>query len=179
MLETAGREIIVLNRPSGSLELTAGQNIVLSCDKSAKATTSLLPLSTLETFHGHGLIPGSSIYLGTYLVTGSERSTAVLTLVSLSPDGKSAECKVANACSLEGEQVVVNAFFSAPGPSLTPEDVTTIKSWGKRNEIDYLSLAFTHSAEDVHEARQLLDSIGLSKTKIFGKIETCGIISIC
>jgi pyruvate kinase len=173
VLETAGREILVLNRPSAAIDLTAGQQIVLSCDKTLKASSSLLPLSTLNTFHGHGLVCGSSqIYLGQYLVTGSERSSSVLTVQSISDDGKSLTCSVVNSCSLDGEQIVVNAFFSAPGPSLTPDDVSTIKAWGKKNEIDFLSIAFTHCKEDVQEARALLDSVGLNKTKIFGKIET-------
>jgi pyruvate kinase len=52
--------------------------------------------------------------------------------------------------------------------------VCTVKntSWGLHNHIDFLSLSFTRHADDVREARKLLDKLGdLSQTQIFAKIE--------
>lgn len=39
-------------------------------------------------------------------------------------------------------------------------------------EIDFVSLSYTRTMDDVVEARDLLDSVGLASTKIFVKLET-------
>ena len=39
-------------------------------------------------------------------------------------------------------------------------------------EIDFVSLSYTRTMDDVVEARDFLDSIGLTATKIFGKLES-------
>lgn len=39
-------------------------------------------------------------------------------------------------------------------------------------EIDFISLSYTRTEEDVHEAREWLNSIGCGATRILAKIET-------
>jgi hypothetical protein len=39
-------------------------------------------------------------------------------------------------------------------------------------EIDFVSLSYTRCSEDVIEAREFLDSVGLGATKIFAKMES-------
>ena len=38
--------------------------MTLTCDKAAPASSTVLPVSTLTTFEGQGLLPGSSIFVG-------------------------------------------------------------------------------------------------------------------
>ena len=58
-----------------------------------------------------------------------------------------------------------------PIPTFSEDDVEDIKTWGKKNEIDFLSISFCSSADDVAYARSLLDSCGLKGTEILSKIE--------
>jgi pyruvate kinase len=39
-------------------------------------------------------------------------------------------------------------------------------------EIDFISLSYTRSVDDVIEARTFLDAVGLQNTKIFAKLES-------
>ena len=39
-------------------------------------------------------------------------------------------------------------------------------------EVDFISLSYTRTVEDVREAREFLDAVGLSATKIFAKLES-------
>lgn len=39
-------------------------------------------------------------------------------------------------------------------------------------EIDFISLSYTRSVDDVVEARAFLDAVGLQNTKIFAKLES-------
>ena len=57
-------------------------------------------------------------------------------------------------------------------PCLTESDKDAITTWGKSNDIDFLSLSFCRSAADVRAARSTLDEAGLSRTGILAKIES-------
>ena len=53
------------SRPlQGAIQLEQGKVVTLTCDKAAPASSSVLPVSTLTTFEGQGLLPGSSIFVG-------------------------------------------------------------------------------------------------------------------
>lgn len=39
-------------------------------------------------------------------------------------------------------------------------------------EVDFISLSYTRSVDDVVEARAFLDAVGLQNTKIFAKLES-------
>lgn len=39
-------------------------------------------------------------------------------------------------------------------------------------EVDFISLSYTRSVDDVIEARSFLDAVGLANTKIFAKLES-------
>jgi pyruvate kinase len=57
-------------------------------------------------------------------------------------------------------------------PLLSDYDKECIAALGAAYEVDFISLSYTRSVEDVYEARDFLDSIGLSSTKIFAKLES-------
>lgn len=85
MLDTMGPEILVVNsQPEESQEepirLNAGQQIVLTCDPTATPSTTVLPINYPNSLAATGLQPGSSIFVGQYLFTGSETSSAYLTV---------------------------------------------------------------------------------------------------
>ena len=51
-------------------------------------------------------------------------------------------------------------------------------------EIDFVSLSYTRCSEDVTEARDFLDSVGLTNTRIFAKLESrqvrvCVCVCVC
>ncbi len=56
------------------------------------------------------------------------------------------------------------------GDILTDKDVRDIE-WGAQNDIDYVALSFVQSAEDIHNLRQMLVSLG-STAQVIAKIET-------
>lgn len=57
-------------------------------------------------------------------------------------------------------------------PTLTAEDEAVVSSWGMKNGVDFISLSFTRSAEDVRKTRALLRTLGdLHQTQILAKIE--------
>ena len=45
-------------------------------------------------------------------------------------------------------------------------DREALERFAKELDIDFVSLSFTRSVDDVHEARDYLDSIGLKNTKV-------------
>jgi pyruvate kinase len=167
---------------------------VLTTDRTQQASSTLLPISIPSLA---ALQPGASIFVGQYLFTGSETSSAYLTVQQVSGrrrrppgapalppaahpqhprrtpelththtpaprtlqiNGNTAVCAVNNSCSLEGIQLTVHiSNMKYEGPILSTDDVENIKTWGKANNIDFLSVSFCRSAADVAEVRQLLD----------------------
>ncbi|GBF93146.1 pyruvate kinase [Raphidocelis subcapitata] len=171
IMDTLGPEIVVLNRTAEPIALTAGQTLTLACSTTAKASATLLPISYPSLTHA-GLQPGRHIFVGQYLFTGSETTSAYLTVQSVSDDGQSVECLVGNSCVLEGVQLTVHfGNMSNQAPILGDRDKAALKAFGAPNAIDYVALSFTRCADDVRAARSYLDSIGMGGTKIIAKIE--------
>lgn len=72
--------VLFSNRPGdppGPITLRANEKITLTCDTSAEASDTVLPVSC-GSFKGYNLQPGSSVFVGQYLFTGSERGSASL-----------------------------------------------------------------------------------------------------
>eukprot|EP00775_Hariotina_reticulata_P003154 gene3154-3431_t len=57
-------------------------------------------------------------------------------------------------------------------PLLSEYDKECIISLAADYEIDFISLSYTRSVDDVIEARSFLDAVGLANTKIFAKLES-------
>lgn len=51
-------------------------------------------------------------------------------------------------------------------PILHPTDMAALEALAKDFEIDFVSLSFTRSGDDLDQARQFLKSIGLESTKV-------------
>jgi hypothetical protein len=105
-------------RPAEPLELQAGQSIVLTSDTSRAASSSCLPVS----YRGlSALQPGTKIFVGQYLFTGSETTSAYLTVQGV--EGQNVTCVCANSCVLEGVQLTVHVSgMNNQAPILADDD---------------------------------------------------------
>lgn len=68
------------------------------------------------------------------------------------------ECVCENNAVLEGVRLVVH-FHDNSGsyPVMGPDDVDVISTFGVQNKIDFVSLSYCRSAQDVMDCRKLLD----------------------
>lgn len=125
--------------------------------------------------------PGDAIVLGRYLATGAEETSVYLTVASV--EGDAITCVASNAASLGGLLTVFHTERSEDGlsnmqndlPVLCPEDKQMIGALAAEFEVDFVSLSFTRSGEDVAAARDFLDAVpggACSSTKILAKLET-------
>ncbi|WIA08782.1 hypothetical protein OEZ85_008204 [Tetradesmus obliquus] len=171
MMDTLGPEIVVTNRPSEPIKLEAGQTVLLTCDGSKQASSSTLPIA-YPSLAGTGILPGRSVFVGQYLFTGSESTSAYLTVQQVDASDMSAVCVVQNSCVLEGVQLTVHiGNMKNTAPILSESDKQALLQFGKPNKIDFVALSFTRCAQDVKDARAHLDKIGMRETKIIAKIE--------
>ena len=135
--------------------MKAGQQVTLTCDQSKTASSSCLPIS-YPTLQSTGLQPGRTIFVGQYLFTGSETTSAYLTVHSVESDGVTCICS--NDCVLEGVLLTVHVgSMKNTAPILSAADRAALESFGLRNNIDFVALSFCRSKEDVLEARAFLD----------------------
>ena len=175
-----------------SFDVKAGDSVVLRCGVPADETQGteacsptksgssvVLPLSYagLTTMAS----PGDAIVLGRYLATGAEETSVYLTVAAV--DGDAISCVASNAASLGGLLTVFHTERSEDGlanmqndlPVLCPEDKQMISALASEFEIDFVSLSFTRSGDDVASARDFLDAVpagACSTTKILAKLET-------
>jgi hypothetical protein len=68
-LPSPHRPVVLCCRPEQPIDLQAGQTVVLTCDGSKQASSSVLPIS-YPSLTGTGLQPGRSVFVGQYLFTG-------------------------------------------------------------------------------------------------------------
>ncbi|KAG1669578.1 hypothetical protein FOA52_006351 [Chlamydomonas sp. UWO 241] len=140
VMDTRGRELVVLNRPAGPIDLKAGSTVTLTCNSNEPASATTLPVSSVASFDG--IAPGTIIYVGQALFT-SEFLAAYLTVQSV--EGDKCTCTVNQDATLEGLQITVHVpGLVHPGPPLSPEDVAAIQTFGKDNEVDFVALTYTH-----------------------------------
>ena len=85
-------------------------------------------------------------------------------------------CTAANHANLDG---LVTIFHTERSPDMlnnvqndlpimTSDDKARIKEVAAEFEIDFISLSFTRSGEDVQAAREFLDSMNMQTTKVCG-----------
>jgi pyruvate kinase len=130
--------------------------VTLTCDASKAASSSVLPIS-YPSLSGTGLQAGRSVFVGQYLFTGSETTSAYLTVQQVESD-TCALCVVHNTCKLEGIQLTVHiGNMKNSAPILSASDKDALVSFGLPNKVDFVALSFTRSAQDVRDARAFLD----------------------
>ena len=186
MLDSLGREIMI-RRNYGvdetgwpgifdQLTVTAGQRISITTDPSAECTNEVFPV-TYDKFPAM-CQEGDSIFVGRYLVTGAEDSSLFLEVEEV--NATEVICLAKNGSKLDGLLTIFHQERSTQGlsnlqndlPCLTDFDRQAIQVLASEFEVDFISLSYCRSPEDITEARDFLDSIGQNNTKVIAKCET-------
>ncbi|EOY09026.1 Pyruvate kinase family protein isoform 1 [Theobroma cacao] len=169
MLDTVGPELQVYNKTAKPIELKADEIVTITPDATEEPSSEVLPISYAGL--AGTVKKGDTIFLGQYLFTGSETTSVWLEV--LETKDQDVICLVKNTATLAGliftmhvSQVRINL------PTLNEKDKQVISNWGKRNNVDFISLSYTRHAEDVGELRAFLRTQNLHETQIFAKIET-------
>ncbi|KAK7826730.1 pyruvate kinase 1, cytosolic [Quercus suber] len=168
MLDTGGPELQVVNKTEHPISLEADTLVILTPDQEKEATSNLLPIN----FSGlsKAVKKGDTIFIGQYLFTGNETTSVWLEVSEVK--GDEVVCLIKNSATLSGSLYTLHVSqIHIDLPTLTDKDKEVIRTWGARNNIDFLSLAITRHAEDVRHAREFISKLGLHQTQIFAKIE--------
>eukprot|EP00529_Nitzschia_sp_RCC80_P018413 CAMPEP_0113484104 /NCGR_PEP_ID=MMETSP0014_2-20120614/23787_1 /TAXON_ID=2857 /ORGANISM="Nitzschia sp." /LENGTH=505 /DNA_ID=CAMNT_0000377691 /DNA_START=81 /DNA_END=1598 /DNA_ORIENTATION=+ /assembly_acc=CAM_ASM_000159 len=162
LMDTKGPEIRSGFFANGAkkIELTKGQELVLTTDYSFKGDNTKLACSypSLPT----SVTPGQSILVAD--------GSLVLTVLSCDASAGTVLTRVENNAAI-GERKNMNL----PGvvvdlPTLTEKDISDIKEWAVVNGADFIAASFVRKASDVHKIREILgpENQGI---KIICKIE--------
>lgn len=169
MLDTMGPALQVHNKSGKSIEMVAGNHVVISPDITVEPSSEFIPVNYPGL--AEETTKGSTIFVGQYLFTGIEATSVWLEV--LETKGQDVICLVKNSATLTGyvfNMHVVQVHIKQP--TLTDKDKKAIASWGSRNKVDFISLSYTRHATDVRELRDFLNSQNLGETQILAKIET-------
>lgn len=186
MLDSLGREIMVKRKygvdETGwpgifeQLRISAGQQVIITSDMDAECTSTVFPV-TYAKFPAM-CQPGDSIFVGRYLVTGAEDSSLFMEVTDV--NDTEVTCLAKNNAVLDGLLTIFHQERSAQGlsnlqndlPCLTDFDRQAIQVLASEFEIDFVSLSYCRSVEDISEAREFLTSIGADHTKVLAKCES-------
>ncbi|GBG64977.1 hypothetical protein CBR_g48726 [Chara braunii] len=171
MLDTIGAELQIRNRSEKPIALRAGEKVVLTTERpGVEATAEVLPINSAN--FSKTMNVGDTIFLGQYLFTGSETTSVWLTVDKVADD--EVVCIPKNSATLTGALFTVHAAKAQMAiPTLTERDLQILGTWGRRNAVDFISLSYTRSADDVRECKAQLEKMGeLRQTQVFAKIET-------
>lgn len=186
MLDSLGREIMVRRKYGvdengwpgifDQLKIAAGQTVTFTTDTECECTNSVFPV-TYPKFPAM-CQPGDSIFVGRYLVTGADASSLFLEVEDVT--ATEVICTAKNNSVLDGLLTIFHQERSTQGlsnlqndlPALTDFDRQAIQILASEFEVDFVSVSYCRSIDDIQEARDFLDSIGHMDTKIIGKCET-------
>jgi pyruvate kinase len=186
MLDTLGRELMIRRKygvdENGwpgifeQLNVKQGQTVTITSDPSAECSDSVFPV-TYSKFPAM-CQPGDNIFVGRYLVTGSESSSLFMEVVDVS--ATEVTCEAKNDAVLDGLLTIFHQERSVEGLSnlqndlscLTVFDRQAIEALAKEFEVDFVSLSFCRSVDDIQEARDFLHDIHLDSVKVLAKCET-------
>eukprot|EP00877_Chromochloris_zofingiensis_P009758 jgi/Chrzof1/5035/Cz15g09100.t1_PYK1[v5.2] len=187
VLDTLGREVMIRrpfrlepdgwpNQAGQEIEIKLGQVLTLTT-RDVEATDTILPV----TYHKFAdmMEPGDNIYIGRYLVSGADKASLYLEVTDVR-NRTDVLCVAKNDAVLDGLLTVFHVERSSDEllnlqndlPLLSDYDKDCLMTLGQEYEIDFLSLSYTRTVEDVVEARSFLDSIGLTSVKVFAKLES-------
>lgn len=187
VLDTLGREVMIRrpfrieadgwpNQAGQEILVKMGQNLTLTT-RDVECTDTVLPV-TYPKFAGM-MEPGDTLYVGRYLVSGADQASLYLEVVEVVNECD-VVCVARNDALLDGLLTVFHVERSSDEllnlqndlPLLSDYDKECIISLAVDYEIDFISLSYTRSVDDVVEARAFLDAVGLQNTKIFAKLES-------
>jgi pyruvate kinase len=152
-----GPKIRVCNLPGGKIELIQGQVVTLLPETEFKGASSTIPID--YPYVSEEAKPGMQVLLadGLFELEVSEIK------------GKDVLCRVVEGGNLTDRKGVNFPNLNLRLPSLTEKDIQDLE-FGLSQDVDWISLSFVRSAEDVIELRRLITSKGFNKP-IIAKIE--------
>ena len=186
MLDSLGREIMIRRKYGvdengwpgifDQLQIEAGQRVTITIDPDAECSNTVFPV-TYPKFPAM-CQEGDSIFVGRYLVTGAEDSSLFMEVEEV--NATEVICLAKNKATLDGLLTIFHQERSSQGlsnlqndlPCLTDFDRQAIQVLASEFEIDFVSLSYCRSPEDINEAREFLNSIGADHTKLIAKCET-------
>lgn len=186
MLDSLGRELMIRRKYGVDengwpgiferLTISEGDTVTITADQTAECSNTVFPV-TYSKFPAM-CQPGDSIFVGRYLVTGSETSSVFLEVEDVTPT--EVICNVKNDAVLDGLLMIFHQERSQEGlsnlqndlPCLTDFDKEAISALSKEFEIDFVSLSFCRDVGDVAEARDFLQEQHLDHVKLISKCET-------
>ncbi|KAK9805287.1 hypothetical protein WJX72_011225 [[Myrmecia] bisecta] len=187
MLDTTGREIVIdrdtVPDENGWLEHTtdltieAQDKVVLSTKPNVEVPGALV-LRLSYAKYPSMMEVGDQLLLGRYLATGSEQSSVWLSVDEVTPDQVS--CTARNHAVLAGLLTVFHTERSTYSlanvqndlPILSAADKEMITKLGRAYDIDFVSLSYTRTAEDITEVRSFLDNVNMPFSKVLAKLES-------
>ena len=187
VVDTLGRELMVRrpfridpdgwpNQVGQEISVAAGSRLTLTT-RDVEAGPGILPV-TYPKFAAM-MEPGDDVYIGRYLVSGADRASLYLQVVEV-VGGTDVVCVAKNEALLDGLLTVFHVERSSDEllnaqndlPLLSEYDKECLAALSAEYEIDFVSLSYTRNVNDVMEARDFLDSIGLNATRVFAKVES-------
>ena len=189
MIDSVGREIVVrlpakedsngwMVLEKSPLNFVAGQEVIITTDPATIATSSLLPVNNSKF---PSLVqPGNILHVGRFLATGAEAGSLYLQVQSSTVN--EIRCIAQNDATLVGVLTILVSHrqfaldshahdLNRDLPLLSEHDTECLRTLGAEFEIDFLCLSYCNSIEDIWSARQSLDTLGLTQTKIIAKVE--------
>lgn len=157
ILDTKGPEIRIRSFESKTVELTAGEDFILTVEDvpgDAHRVSVTYPRLHEE------VVPGQEILIDDGLVAMRVQEI----------QGPDIVCRVENGGTLSA-----NKSINIPGahiqlPALTEKDVADIR-FGVENDFDFIAASFVRRAADVEAVREVLHRCGGDNVKIIAKIE--------
>ena len=174
--------------------------VTTKCEGGAAAmTSSVLPTAAPEL--AAMCHPGDQLFVGRYLVNGAETSSLYLEVAAVDAATGAVECVALNDATLSGQLTIIhsdassgvggNESKSSGGgegggnkafggmsstqmkqlPLFAPTDLPALKEIAESRAVDFVALTYTCSADDVATAREAVDALGLSGTKLIAKVE--------
>jgi pyruvate kinase len=179
------------------VEVATGSQVTVTteCEGGAAAmTSSVLPTAAPEL--AAMCHPGDQLFVGRYLVNGAETSSLYLEVTAVDAATGAIACVALNDATLSGQLTIIhsdassgvggNESKSGGGekafggmsstqaeqlPLFAPTDLPALKEIAESRAVDFVALTYTCSAEDVATAREAVDALGLSGTKLIAKVE--------
>ncbi|WP_160723977.1 pyruvate kinase [Bacillus sp. USDA818B3_A] len=159
LLDTKGPEIRTHNMQNGAIELTAGNNIIVSMNE-VEGTTEKFSVTyegLIEDVH-----VGSRILLDDGLIG--------LEVTDINQSDREIHTKILNSGTLKNKKGVNVPGVSVNLPGITEKDTQDIL-FGIEQGVDFIAASFVRRAKDVLEIRQLLEANNGNHIQIIPKIE--------
>ncbi|MFE8703736.1 pyruvate kinase [Cytobacillus sp. FJAT-54145] len=159
LLDTKGPEIRTNNMENGAIELTSGENIIVSMEEVLGTTEkfSVTYTGLIDDVH-----PGSKILLDDGLIG--------LEVIEIDKAKNEIHTKILNSGTLKNKKGVNVPGVSVNLPGITEKDAQDIL-FGIEQGIDFIAASFVRRASDVLEIRQLLEEHNATHIHIIPKIE--------